>query len=113
MTWFNVTRGVMNELFPVLSITMQKCIEDKLAEEPNFKLNDMESKAVKDIIERLKAKRAMNNKEISHLEALIQRANDHQQSPPGLVHILHSQWHYFHHKMLLGRNLAINNSGKC
>ena len=74
MTWFNVTRCVMNELFPVLSITMQKCIEDKLTEEPDFKLDDFGDEAVKGVIERLKGKRFMNNKEISYLKMLIRRA---------------------------------------
>ena len=74
MTWFNVTRCVMNELFPVLSITMQKCIEDKLAEEPDFKMDDFGDDAVNGVIDRLKAKRTMNNKEIFYLKALIQRA---------------------------------------
>ena len=73
----------MNELFPVLSITMQKCIENKLAEEPDFKLNDFGEDAVKGVIKRLKEKRFMNNKEIFYLKQLIERAatydGDHHQ----------------------------------
>ena len=74
MTWFKVTRCVMNELFPALSIPMEECVEDKLEVEPDFKIDDLGEDAVKGVIDRLKAKRTMNNKEIFYLKQLIQRA---------------------------------------
>ena len=72
----------MTELFPMLSITMQQCIEEKLTEEPDFKLTDFRDETVKDIIERLKAKRNVNSKEISYLKGMVKRATvDHQEQP--------------------------------
>ena len=66
----------------MLSITMQKCIEEKLSQEPDFKLTDFREETVKDIIERLKGKRTVNSKEISYLKGMIQRATvDHQEQP--------------------------------
>ena len=43
----------------------------------NFKINDFGEDAVNDVIERLKTKRMMSNKEILYLKGLIQRAVDH------------------------------------
>ena len=85
MTWFNVTRCVMTELFPVLSITMQKCIEEKLSKDPRFKVDDFGESAVKEVIERLRGKRTMNNKEISYLKERIQRASGHREGLQRLV----------------------------
>lgn len=68
----------MNELFPTLSFTMDLCVEEKLSDEPTFKLDDFGEDAVNDIIERLNKKRTMNNTEVSYLKKLIQRAVEHQ-----------------------------------
>ena len=64
------------ELFPVLAIKMRECVDEKILEEPNFKLDDFGEDAVNDVMDRLKDKRIMNNKEISYLKALIKRAID-------------------------------------
>ena len=65
---------VWTELFPVLSVKLTECVQEKLAEEASFKQTDFREAAVSDIIERLKRKRAMNNKEIQYLEGLIRKA---------------------------------------
>ena len=62
------------ELFPVLSIALKECIEDKISKEADFKLDDFGEDAVKDVIERLKAKRTTNNRELKYLRALFERA---------------------------------------
>ena len=77
----------MNELFPVLSIKLQECIEEKVAKEPKFKLDDFGDDAVNDIMERFKKKRPMNNKEIFHLKELIKRAIAEDGGQQRLVHI--------------------------
>ena len=74
MTWFKVVNCVNNELFPVLSIALKKCIDDKLSEDNNFKPDDFGNDAVDDIMERLKGERTMNNKEMKYLKELFQRA---------------------------------------
>ena len=74
LTWFDVIQCVWTELFPVLSATLSQCIQEKLGLETEFKLNDFEGDVVNDILERLKRKRTMNNKEINYLKQLIQRA---------------------------------------
>ena len=79
MTWFKVINCVSTELFPVLAIKMRECIDEKLSEDTTFKLDDFGEVAVKDVIERLKGKRTMNNKEIEYLEALFQRATEYGQ----------------------------------
>ena len=84
-TWFDVVRCVQTELFPVLSIKMRECVEERLSKEPSFKLNDFGANAVEDVIERLKTKRTMNNKEIHYLKGLIRRAAEHQQEGQRLV----------------------------
>ena len=65
---------VNTELFPVLSIALKKCIDNKLSEDDNFKLYDFGDEVQDDIIERLKEHRSMNNKEIKYLKELFQRA---------------------------------------
>ena len=72
---------VKTELFPVLSIALKKCIDQKLSDDNNFKLTDFDKDVVDDIMERLKGQRSMNNKEIKYLKELFQRAVvSHQQS---------------------------------
>ena len=85
MTWFKVIHCVETELFPALSIKLRECIEEKLSAEPHFKIDDLGSDAVNDVIERLKAKRTTNFKELTYLRALIQRAQDHAPSQQSLV----------------------------
>ena len=84
-TWFNVLQCVNNELFPVLSVKLSECVQDKLVNDPSFKINNLRDVAVEDVLKRLMTKRTMNNKEIGYLKALIQRAyqspideNEHQ-----------------------------------
>ena len=74
MTWFKVVNCVNNELFPVLSIALKKCIDEKLSEDKNFKPDDFGNDVVDDIMERLKGERTMNNKEMKYLKELFQRA---------------------------------------
>ena len=74
MTWFKVINCVNTELFPVLSIALKKCIDEKLSDDNQFKIDDFGSDAIDDVMERLKEKRAMNNKEIKCLNGLFQRA---------------------------------------
>ena len=81
MTWFNVINCVNVELFPVLSIALRKCVEEKLTEDPAFKVTDFGAEVIEDIMERLKAKRTMNNLEIKLLKALFQRAMKRQNGP--------------------------------
>ena len=50
-----------------------------------FKTDDIGKEAVDDIIERLKTKRTMNNKEVSYLQELMLRANDYGQKAQSLV----------------------------
>ena len=80
MTWYKVVNCVNTELFPVLSITLKKCIDEKLSEDAKFKPDDFDDKVVYDVMERLKKKRTMNNKEIKYLQALFQRAMESQQN---------------------------------
>ena len=82
----------MNELFPALSITMKKCIENKLAEEPDFKIDDFGDDAVQDVIERLKTKRFMNYKEIIYLKELIPRATAYDDNRSYVFIQLDSRW---------------------
>ena len=58
----------------MLSIALKKCIDEKLSDDDQFKLDDFGSDAVNDVMERLKGKRVMNNKEIKYLNGLFQRA---------------------------------------
>ena len=74
MTWNKVVNCVRTELFPVLSIALKKCIDEKLSEDNDFKLTDFNKDVVDDIMERLKGQRSMNNKEIKYLKKLFQRA---------------------------------------
>ena len=80
MTWYKVINCVNTELFPVISITLKKCIDEKLSEDTKFKPDDFDDKVVYDVMERLKKKRTMNNKEIKYLQALFQRAIESQQN---------------------------------
>ena len=74
MTWFKVVNCVNTELFPVLSIALKKCIDEKLSDDNKFDLHDFKDDVVDDIMERLKGKRAMNNKEVQYLKELFGRA---------------------------------------
>ena len=74
LNWFNVVQCVSTELFPVLSVTMSKCVQEKFASDAQFKLNDFGRKTVEDFIERLKEKRTMNNTEITYLKKMFGRA---------------------------------------
>ena len=74
MTWFKVVNCVNTELFPVLAIALKECIDTKLSEDVDFKLDNFDDNVVDDIMERLKGKRAMNNKEVQYLKGLFQRA---------------------------------------
>ena len=74
----------------MLSIALKKCIDEKLSEDIQFKLDDFGDAVLKDIMERLKGKRSMNNKEIKYLEALFKRAMDYKQEQQCLVNNIHS-----------------------
>ena len=76
MTWFKVVNCVNTELFPVLAIALKNCIDEKLSEDVNFKLDDFDDDVIDDLIERLKRKRTMNNKEIKYLKELFERATE-------------------------------------
>ena len=67
---------VTHELFPVLSVKINECVQEKLLQDLNFKSSDITNDAVDDILKRLMTKRTMNNKEIEYLKGLIERAND-------------------------------------
>ena len=88
MTWFKVVHCVKTELFPVLSIALKECIDEKVAKEPNFKIDDFGDDAVEDILDRLKEKRTTNNKEIKYLKALFQRASEYAEYEQRLVNVL-------------------------
>ena len=85
MTWFNVMQCVRMELFPMISVKISECVQEKLLMDSSFKMSDIGKEAVMDIIERLKAKRTMNNVEVTYLEGLFQRANDHKMAIKGLL----------------------------
>ena len=74
MTWFKIVNCVNTELFPVLSIALKRCIDEKLSDDNNFKLYDFDDDTVDDIMERLKGQRSMNNKEVQYLKGLFERA---------------------------------------
>ena len=67
---------------------MSKCVQEKLASDTGFKLNDFGDEAVSDIFERLKEKRTMSNKEITYLKELINRAIERHQHQQCLVNLL-------------------------
>ena len=75
-TWFNVMQCVTQELFPVLSFKISECVQEKLVEDPTFKMTDIEDEAVDDILERLTRKRTMNNKEMEYLKDLVKRLRE-------------------------------------
>ena len=87
MTWFNIMQCVSMELFPAISVKISQCVQEKVLEDSSFELSDIGSEAVDDVIERLKEKRTMNNKEISYLKELIQRARDIAETQHSLVSI--------------------------
>ena len=70
----------------MLSIALKKCIDEKLSDNDQFKLDDFGSDVIDDVLERLKGKRVMNNKEIKYLNGLFQRAI--ALPKPSLVHPL-------------------------
>ena len=74
MTWFKVVNCVNTELFPVLAIALRECVDRKLSEDVEFKVDNFDKDVVEDIMERLKGKRAMNNKEVQYLKELFGRA---------------------------------------
>ena len=76
MTWFKVINCVNTEMYPVLAIALRKCIDEKLSEDINFKADDFRKDVVYDVLDKLKGKRAMNNKEVQYLRGLFQRAID-------------------------------------
>ena len=80
ITWHNVLQCVNQELFPVLSVKINECVQEKLLKDSAFKMSDIGTDAVEDIIERLMKKRTMNNKEITYLKELFERANEYGQS---------------------------------
>ena len=86
MTWLKVINCVNTELFPVLAITLKKCIDEKLFEDSEFKVVDFGSNVVEDVMKRLKAKRTMNSKEIEYLMELFQRAVDSPKEEISSVH---------------------------
>ena len=86
MTWFKVVNCVSTELFPVLAITLKKCIDEKLAEDTKFKPDDFGKDVVDDILEKLKGKRTTSDKEIKYLRALFKRATESQLDKQRLVH---------------------------
>ena len=85
MTWFKVINCVNTELFPVLAIALKKCLDEKLSADPKFKSDNFGDDVVDDIIERLKGKRTMNNKEIEYLKALFKRATESGKEQQSLV----------------------------
>ena len=76
MTWFKVINCVNTEMYPVLAIALRNCIDEKLSEDINFKPDDFNEDVVNDVLDKLKGKRAMNNKEVQYLRGLFQRAID-------------------------------------
>ena len=85
MTWFKVINCVNTELFPVLSITLKKCVDEKLSEDSEFKPDNFGDDVINDVMDRLKGKRTMNNKEIKYLRALFNRAIEPQETQRRLV----------------------------
>ena len=83
-TWTNVMHCARNELFRVMAVSISKCVQQKLSMEPTFKMEDIGQEAADDVIDRLKVKQTINNKEIHYLKALIQRAYDYQQNRSNL-----------------------------
>lgn len=73
-TWFNIMQCVSTELFPTFSVKISECLEQKVLRDSAFQMSDVGEDAVNDIIFHLKRKRTMNNKEITYLRKLIQRA---------------------------------------
>ena len=65
---------VSTELFPTFSVKISECLEQKVLRDSAFEMSDVGEEAVNDIIFQMKRRRTMNNKEISYLRKLIQRA---------------------------------------
>ena len=89
-TWFNVLQCVTQELFPVLSIKINECVQEKILQDVTFKMSDIweddhGDDPVTDILARLMTKRTMNNKEIDYLKELVQRMRLNDNSDHGLV----------------------------
>ena len=53
---------------------ISECLEQKVLRDAAFEMSDVGEEAVNDVIFQLKRRRTMNNKEISYLKKLIQRA---------------------------------------
>ena len=62
--------------------------DEKVAKEPIYKIDGFGEDAMEDTLERLKVKRAANNKEIKYLKALFQRASEYLEYEQRLVNVL-------------------------
>ena len=81
---------VTAELFTSISVSISSCVQEKVLRDSAFKMSDLSEEAVKDVMTRLKEKRTMNNKEVTYLMALFQRARHvhHDRRRSSLVYLL-------------------------
>ena len=73
LTWYNVMECVRQELYPAMAASMSQAL-DELVVKSRFDIGDLGGKAVERVIEGLKTKKVLFNKEIEYIRDLVQRA---------------------------------------
>ena len=74
LTWYNAMQAVRHELYPAMAVSMSQAV-DELVVTSGFAVGDLSEEAVDRVIEVLKNKKILYNKEIDYIRDLIKRAN--------------------------------------
>ena len=76
LKWHNVVEAVKQELYPTMATWLGESIKELLSSDTDtVKPGDFSDNATESVIERLKTKKVLFNKEIEYIKELVQRAN--------------------------------------
>ena len=69
LNWSNIVHAVKHEMYAVLATALQSAVRDVQEDPqlPSFSVTDLSKKAVDTVIEKLKKRKALTNREIAYV----------------------------------------------
>ena len=89
LKWDNMVEAVKQELYPMISTKMGQSVKE-LMDSNTLKPNDFSDKAIEKVVDKMKDKKVLYNKEIEYIRDLVKRAKAFRWEDTESMFLIHS-----------------------